>query len=184
MSELTPGHGYGDGPVPPGVTNPAAVAPGAGPYRLAEWGPRVMASLIDGLIICLIAALIFVPLTAAFPFLTDSTGGIIALVLAWLGGIFVFCIALALYAPILLVRWDGQTVGKKLLRIRVIQTSGEKFDFFQAFFREGIVKGLLILLIAIFTIFILPLVNYLWPLWDDENRCLHDYLCKTRVVVA
>ena len=38
--------GYGDGPVPPGVTNPAVAAPGPGPYRLAEWGPRVIASLI------------------------------------------------------------------------------------------------------------------------------------------
>lgn len=176
--------GYGSGPVPPGVTNPAAIKPGPGPYRLASWGSRVGASLIDGLIICAIAAVIFVPLAAAFPFLTDSTGGVIALGLAWLGGIFVFCIALALYAPILLVRWDGQTVGKRALRIRVIQTSGEQFDFVQAFVREGLVKGLLIALIAIFTFFLLPLVNYLWPLWDDENRCLHDFICSTRVVEA
>jgi uncharacterized RDD family membrane protein YckC len=176
--------GYGGGKVPPGVTNPAPAAQGPGPYRLADWGPRVVASLIDGVLICLIAAVIFVPLAAAFPFLTDSTGGVIALVLAWLGGIFIFCIALALYAPILLVKWNGQTVGKRIAGIRVIQTSGEKFDFIQAFFREGIVKGLLIALIAVFTFFLLPLINYLWPLWDAENRCLHDFLCSTRVVEA
>lgn len=176
--------GYGSEKVPPGVTNPAPPRPGPGPYRLAEWGPRVAASLIDGLIILAIALVIFIPLAVAFPFLSDSTGGIIGLILGWLGGVFIFCVALALYAPILLVRWDGQTVGKKAMRIRVIQTSGEKFDFVQAFVREGLVKGLLIALIAIFTFFLLPLVNYLWPLWDDENRCLHDYLCSTRVVEA
>ena len=176
--------GYGGEKVPPGVTNPAVVKPGPGPYRLASWGSRVVASLIDGVIICYIAAVIFVPLAAAFPFLTDSTGGIIALVLAAFGGLIVFAIALALYAPILLVKWDGQTVGKKIVGIRVIQTSGEKFDFVQAFVREGLIKGLLIALIAIFTIFLLPLINYLWPLWDDENRCLHDFICKTRVVEA
>src|SRR4051794_33661633 len=124
---------YAGEKMPPGVANPAAVNPGPGPYRLAEWGSRVAASLINGVIICLIAAVIFVPLAGAFPFLTDSTGAIIGLVLAWLGGIFIFCIALALYAPILLVKWNGQTVGKRMLSIRVIQTSGEKFDFFQAF---------------------------------------------------
>lgn len=176
--------GYGDGPVPPGVTNPAAVAPGPGPYRLAEWGPRAAASLIDGLIITAIFVLIVLALVAVFPSLDDSTGGLIGFGLGVLFGAFIFCIALALYAPILLVKWDGQTVGKRALGIRVIQTSGEKFDFVQAFMREGVVKGLLIVLIAVFTFFLLPIVNYLWPLWDEENRCLHDYLCGTRVVLA
>lgn len=26
------------------------------------------------------------------------------------------------------------------------------------------------------------LVNYLWPLWDKENRALHDMVASTRVV--
>ena len=28
------------------------------------------------------------------------------------------------------------------------------------------------------------LVDYLWPLWDDENRCLHDMVVSTHVVKA
>src|SRR5437773_732582 len=140
--------GYEGEPVPPGAFNPPPKIE-RGPYRLAEWGSRVGASLLDGLIILLIAAAIFVPLAAAFPFLTDSTGGIIALVLAWLGGIFVFCIALALYAPILLYKWDGQTVGKRAVGIRVIKADGERLDFVEGFLREAIIKGLLIALIAI-----------------------------------
>jgi uncharacterized RDD family membrane protein YckC len=176
--------GYGSEPVPPGVGNPQPPSPGPGPYRLAEWGSRVAASVIDGLIIVAIFFVIGIPLAAAFPFLSDSTGGLIGLVLGALFGLFVFFVAMTLYAPILLVRWDGQTVGKRVVGIRVIQISGEKFDFVQAFVREGLVKGLLIALIAIFTFFLLPLVNYLWPLWDDENRCLHDFLCSTRVVEA
>lgn len=173
--------GYTGEPVPPGAFAEQAKIE-RGPHRLADWGPRVGASLIDGLIISAIFAVIFVPLLAAFPFLSDSTGGIIGLVLAGLGGIFIFCVALALYAPILLVKWDGQTVGKRAVGIRVIKADGEKLDFVEAFVREGIIKGLLVLLIAMFTFALVPLVNYLWPLWDDENRCLHDFLCNTRVV--
>lgn len=180
---MTDGGGYKDEPIPPGAFNPQPKIE-RGPQRLAEWGPRVGASLIDGIIIFCIALVIFVPLAAAFPFLSDSTGGIIGLVLASLGAVFIFCVALALYAPILLYRWDGQTVGKRVAGIRVIKADGEQLDFVEAFVREAIIKGLLILVIAIFTFFLLPLVNYLWPLWDDENRCLHDFLCNTRVVEA
>jgi uncharacterized RDD family membrane protein YckC len=50
-----------------------------------------------------------------------------------------------LYAPIMIVRTGGQTVGH-----RVVPT----------------------------------LLNYLWPLWDDENEALHDKVCSTRVVAA
>ncbi len=29
---------------------------------------------------------------------------------------------------------------------------------------------------------ILTLVDYLWPLWDDQNRAIHDMIAETRVV--
>ncbi len=35
---------------------------------------------------------------------------------------------------------------------------------------------------GLFTILILPLLNYLWPLWDKKNEALHDKMCSTRVV--
>jgi len=27
------------------------------------------------------------------------------------------------------------------------------------------------------------LIDYLWPLWDEENRALHDYVVNTRTVL-
>lgn len=175
--------GYANEPIPPGAITPQT-STARGPMRLAEWSARGGASLIDGLIIGLIFLLILLPLVGSFPALNDSVGGVIGFVLASLFGVFLFCVALALYAPIMLVKWDGQTVGKRVCKIRVVKANGDKLDFVEAFVREALVKGLLILLIAIFTVFLLPLVNYLWPLWDDENRCLHDMLCSTRVVEA
>ena len=33
---------------------------------------------------------------------------------------------------------------------------------------------------------IIPIIpwflNFFWPLWDDENRALHDMICSTHVV--
>ena len=31
---------------------------------------------------------------------------------------------------------------------------------------------------------IAPLVDYLWPLWEEENRALHDFLVDTRTVLV
>ena len=28
------------------------------------------------------------------------------------------------------------------------------------------------------------LIDWLWPLWDDENRALHDFIVNTRTVKA
>jgi uncharacterized RDD family membrane protein YckC len=33
-----------------------------------------------------------------------------------------------------------------------------------------------------FTAGIAPLLDVLWPLWDEENRALHDFIVSTRVV--
>ncbi len=31
-------------------------------------------------------------------------------------------------------------------------------------------------------LYLVTLANYLWPLWDKENRALHDMAASTRVV--
>lgn len=175
--------GYGAGPIPPGATQRREDFD-LGRHRLAGWGQRAGAWLIDLLIILAIAAVIAVPLLAAVPALSGSTSGWIGIVLIWLLGLLFVVVAWTLYAPLLMKRWNGQTVGKRAVGIRVIKADGEPMDLGTAFIRETLVKGVLIAAIAIFTFFLLPLVDYLWPLWDDENRALHDYLCSTRVVAA
>jgi uncharacterized RDD family membrane protein YckC len=79
---------------------------------------------------------------------------------------------------------NGQTWGKQMLGIRVVRDNGEPMSFGWAALREIAVKGLLVS-IASSIIPIIPwLLDYLWPLWDDENRALHDMVCSTHVVRA
>ena len=90
-----------------------------------------------------------------------------------------------LYAPLTDARegaHNGQTWGKQLLGIRVVRDNGEPFDFGYAALREVVVKGLLFG-IASSIIPIIPwLLDVLWPLWDDENRALHDMIVSTHVI--
>ena len=92
-----------------------------------------------------------------------------------------------IYAPVLMAREgqsNGQTWGKQMLGIRVVRDNGQPMSFGWAALREIAVKGLLVA-IASSIIPVIPwFLNYLWPLWDDENRALHDMVFSTHVVRA
>jgi uncharacterized RDD family membrane protein YckC len=64
----------------------------------------------------------------------------------------------------------------------VIRDNGEQIELGFGFLREFVVKNLLFGVIGGFFAGIPTLVDYLWPLWDDENRCLHDMVVSTHVI--
>lgn len=67
----------------------------------------------------------------------------------------------------------GQTVGKRLLRLRVISSRGDT---------PGPLGG--ILRFVALTISLLPAgLGWLWCLFDRERRSLHDHLSGTYVIV-
>lgn len=172
---------YG-GPVPPGGWDQPAVAgkPGAPPQgALAGWGARFGATVIDGLIL-LVPTVLLVAFVVAVA-LSSDVGGIVVGIISFL----TFLVVALLYAPVLMMRkgeHNGQTWGKQVVGIRVVRDSGRLFDFGSAALREIVLKGLA-LGIAGSVIPLIPyLVNYLWPLWDDQNRALHDMVVSTHVV--
>jgi len=113
----------------------------------------------------------------------SNTGAVVTLILGFLA----YLVAAFLYAPLLMARegeHNGQTWGKQALGIRVVRDNGESMSFGWAALREIAVKGLAVT-IASSIIPIIPwFLNFFWPLWDDENRALHDMICSTHVVRA
>jgi uncharacterized RDD family membrane protein YckC len=65
---------------------------------------------------------------------------------------------------------------------RVVRVDGRPVDLGWALLREAVVKGLGLGLVGGITGGIAYLVDFLWPLWDDENRALHDMVVSSRVV--
>ncbi len=79
---------------------------------------------------------------------------------------------------------NGKTLGRMATGIRVIRTGGEEMTFGFAAVREIAIKGLLINGVGGAVTFGLAwILDSLWPLWDDENRALHDFIVNTRVVM-
>jgi uncharacterized RDD family membrane protein YckC len=155
-----------------------------GRYVLASWLSRVAAQLIDGLIIGAGALVLFIPVGAALG-LGGASGDNTGLGAVIVGAMFwVVCVALiaVLYAPVLMARTNGKTFGRMAMNIRVVRTSGEPITFGFAMLREVVVKAIGFGFAGSITAGIANLADGLWPLWDEENRCLHDFVVNTRVV--
>lgn len=72
----------------------------------------------------------------------------------------------------------GQTVGKRLLRIRVQHSEREGLLGYKAAFSR-------IALLWAFGLLVLPaILDCLWPLWDERKQAWHDKYAKSVVVRA
>ncbi|MFA9273037.1 MAG: RDD family protein, partial [Baekduiaceae bacterium] len=177
--------GYGGGPVPPGAFAPPAAAPvPLGNYQLASWGSRLAAVLIDGLVVlgvAIVGALALGVVLGGLFSLIDgggvgfTLGAVFGGIIGYFGGLFL--------QPYWMAKHDGKTLGKQALNIRTIRVNGQPTDLGWSSLRQIVVIWLLINVVG-GTFFIPWLLNYLWPLWDAENRAGHDMLVGSRVVKA
>ncbi|HEX6652901.1 MAG TPA: RDD family protein [Thermoleophilaceae bacterium] len=173
---------YG-GPVPPGGWEQpiAQQVPGWHGRQLASWGSRLAAYLLDALILLVPVILLTIVIVAVAA--GSDTGAIVTGIFGFLA----FLVVAFLYAPLLMAREghnNGQTWGKQAVGIRVIRDNGETMNFSWAALREIVVKGLGVGIASSIIPFIPWFLDFFWPLWDDENRALHDMVVSTHVVQA
>ena len=197
MSDLQPGDPLRDAPEAPGYVTtpppgaggpPVASTPGAltGAHVLASWWSRVGAALIDGLIVGLGGAVLLIALTAPFGigFFAGEEFGIVSLIVGLMFATLCVTIVAFLYAPAMMARTNGQTLGRMVVGIRVVRAKGQPMTFGWAMLREVAVKALLFGIASSLTFGVASLLDVLWPLWDEENRALHDFIVDTRVIRA
>jgi len=181
-----PGFSGGDSSAPPpgafGTPAVGAPAPVAGRYVLAGWWSRVGAAIIDGIIIGVVALVLLAIFGVGFAS-TDSdtgTGGLV--VAAFISGL-AFAVAALLYAPLMMAKTNGKTLGRMAVGNRVVRAKGQPMTLGWAMLREVAVKWLLFNAVGgSITFGLAGLLDVLWPLWDDENRALHDFIVDTRTV--
>jgi uncharacterized RDD family membrane protein YckC len=170
------------GPVPPGGWQQPISRPGpSAGAPLAGWGSRVGAALFDILVLTVpvVALIVLVVVVAA----GSEVGAVVVAIVAFLS----YVVVALFYAPVLMSRdghRNGQTWGKQIAGIRVTRDNGQPVELGFGFLREFLVKNLLFGTVGGFFLYIPTLLDWLWPLWDDQNRCLHDMVVSTHVVRA
>jgi uncharacterized RDD family membrane protein YckC len=144
----------------------------------------VGAALIDGIIVGIGALAIVALFGSVFSvgFFAGDEVGIVSLIVGLLLSFVAIAIVALLYAPLMMARTNGKTLGRMATGIRVVRASGQPITFAFAFIREVAVKALLFGIASSLTFGLASLADVLWPLWDDENRALHDFVVDTRVV--
>lgn len=129
--------------------------------QLASWGPRVLAALVD--------ALIVLPVVIVGAILTVALGDVLGTLLMYAG-------------IIALVGWNlvrqgntGQTLGKSALGLRLLrEVDGQPVG-----------AGLSIGRYFVHVVDQIPCyLGYLWPLWDAKKQTFADKILKTVVIKA
>ena len=134
----------------PAYEPPAGTGP-SGPR--ASFGRRLVAALIDGILIGIV-------------------GGIFYAISTTLGYVVQILLTVA-YLTYLEGSPSGQTVGKKAMGIRVIDfRTGSSIGYGRAFIRW----------IGRYVSAIACLLGYFWMLWDKEKQTWHDKVATTVVV--
>ncbi|HEX2085015.1 MAG TPA: RDD family protein [Solirubrobacteraceae bacterium] len=181
------GGAYGGGPVPPGAYAPRqrfGTDPELAGAPAASWLQRAGAAILDSLIVLAGAAVVLGILAAIFlgALAIDSPAGFAGAVVIGFFALIGIAIAGLLYAPVIMARTNGKTVGKMATGCRVVRKNGRPVDFLWAAYREVLIKSLAVGIVGSITAGIGYLVNYLWPLFDDQDRALHDIVVDSRVI--
>lgn len=132
---------------------------------LAAPGTRLLAQIIDGLCGLPVVALLI------FGIAGESPPVAILAVLGFLG--------LLAYQLVLLAR-EGQTIGKRVLKIRIVDVeNGGNPGFGRSFGIRGFLNGVISAVPYLGTLYALADVLFIFR---EDRRCLHDHLAKTIVV--
>jgi uncharacterized RDD family membrane protein YckC len=163
----------------------------SGPGSLAERGARLLAVTVDELI--LLAISLPMVFGAISPLVTRVSSGAadlesldtMTVLRSMVGGPGTTITVLALIAWCIITAWlvaaNGQSIGKRLVGIKVVRTDGSRASFARIFLLRNVVNGLPNLL---------PYVGWLYQLIDplliyqESRQCLHDKIADTIVVRA
>jgi uncharacterized RDD family membrane protein YckC len=177
---------------PPPPPPPPALSPGGRP--LAEFVDRLLAWLIDSLILTVVVVLVTAPLfiwavltqldviraseLAGVEPTAEEVFGFVLVMFAITAAILVLSIVLTYLYEVEFLLWRGQTVGKKVMKLAIVP-----MDPAARLTRGMAVRRFLIEHAAAAVVPALSLVDGLWQLWDKPYRqCLHDKFAGTVVI--
>jgi uncharacterized RDD family membrane protein YckC len=143
------------------VADPAATA--------ADRGTRLVAVILDGIIVI---AMIYIPLIIAgglhpHSIVNRGIGGLLAL-----AGFVAWC-----WLTILFISRNGQSIGKKMLGIKVVSADGSPASLGQIIFLRNVVNTVL---------GVVPFYGLVDALliFGETRRCVHDRIAGTIVIKA
>jgi uncharacterized RDD family membrane protein YckC len=150
--------------ISPQPSGPAV--PGFATFAYATFWRRLLAVILDGIVVSIPANIFAAALGTGL--IVNGGGG----VHFRSGGSGLQSVLFIIYEALLIAYWNGQTIGKKAMGIRVVSAGGAPVPVGMAFVRSlmKLVSGVALML------------GYLWMLWDPNKQTWHDKVAQTYVV--
>jgi len=175
------------------MSQPSSPPLGASPeMNFATWADRVLAAIIDGLLVLAGVVVLYVIITIISMVIggigmglssatgSDEAGGLVGLLSTG-----ICCVAfvlvplmtlvIGLYNKVYLVSKRGCSIGQGIMKLNVVTAGGN-------FVPTGTLVLRLLVQMGFGLIPFLPLLSILWPLWDPQRQALHDKAVGTFVV--
>jgi uncharacterized RDD family membrane protein YckC len=147
-------------------------------FTFAGVGNRLVAQIIDGFILGFAISLIVIPIFGlgifggSFSNFTDQSAVAAALMLGILPIILVGLASPIIYEAFMISSVRQATLGKMIMKIKVVDEKGQRLTFGAALGRsliKYVTSNLCVLL-------------WLWPLFNDTEQALHDLVVKDYVI--
>ena len=153
---------------------PAAYAPA---MDYATWANRALGYIIDSLLVGAVMVALYAILAGAIIGLAGGLSGHAA------GPVCCFFIILfplstllvGLYNRVYLVSQRGYSIGQGVVKVKVVDPNGQLLTQGTAFVRLLAQAGMGL-------VPFLPLLDLLWPLWDERRQTLHDKAVSCYVI--
>ncbi|GAA2861546.1 hypothetical protein GCM10010517_20220 [Streptosporangium fragile] len=173
-----PGPGYAPGPGPgfdygyAPFGGPPGQGPGPEPMRLGGRWRRLFAGLLDMLVIGLISS----PFTYQTVTTVTNPAGGVSIEVPYTQTLLVSLIGF-LYYWLLTAFWNGQTLGKKVFRLRVVDVAGGRAGVAQAALRQLVAW-------VMYATCCLGWIDLAFILFQPRKQAVHDLAARTLVVDA
>jgi len=163
---------YPGPPIPPQTVQPIPVPAAIGPPGAiyAPWADRAIGYIIDSILVGAGMGILYLfagALTAALSGLgAHGLAGTMCCMV-----IILFPLAtllVGLFNRVYLVSTRGASIGQGVMRLKVVDANGNLLTMGTAFIR------LLAQVALNFVPLVGPLLDLLWPLWDEKRQTLHD----------
>lgn len=154
-----------------------------GPHNYASLGERFLGSLIDGIVMVVIAVVAYVVMIQLFISESMADLGFVEK-MAELDEIGATVIALVMTAVYMAVQWtfwqgSSQSIGKKVMKTQIVNLDGTRADIMTIAFKRFLVISMLGLIPRVGDW--VGIVDVLM-IFRKERNCLHDDIAKTRVI--
>lgn len=147
--------------------------------KLAKIRHRVMATILDNLIIF---GVMFILLIGVWPnlvyaLINDFSISAYMILKVLRVGMF-YALFLLFYYMLVPMFFKGQTIGKKIFKIKVVDENDKDVDYKVLFFREAICR----ILVRTISLGISSFVSFIIMIVRDDRKSLADVFSKTKVI--